>query len=231
MISVIERAINQLPSTLISSSSFLSFPFHPKYTLSQFPHLNSSTSPSLSPSPPPSSTNLATSRNMYPTSSRRLYVALANDPFPTQRGWYHLWQPSQDTRVGSPADAWQWQCGPKGGELGGRAVLIARAARSGRRFRWEAEEGVVVVGFRVSVSVVVVFVGDVVGDVVGVGWFIGVRCVVWEWVVVILSCRDDRSCACFRCGGREGEHRSPNRRVVCPLRQCRKCGQVRRRYC
>ena len=59
--------------------------------------------------------------------------------------------------------------------MGGRAVLIARDERRGRRFRCEVEEGVVDVRF--GVSVMVVLVGDVVGNVVGDDWFIAVN---WE---------------------------------------------------
>lgn len=59
--------------------------------------------------------------------------------------------------------------------MGGRAVLIARDERRGRRFRWEVEEGVVDVRF--GVSVMVVLVSDVVGNVVGDDWFIAVN---WE---------------------------------------------------
>jgi hypothetical protein len=146
---------------------------------------------------------------MYPTSSRRLYVALANAPFPTQRGWYHFRQPSQETRVGSSDEAWQWQCGPRGGELGGRAVLIARGARRRRRFRWEAEEGVVVVGF--GMLVVVVFVGDVVGEVVGDARFIEVNWEVSDWGVY---CRDSFVLGREWCWSRRGPSDSGSLRYL-----------------
>ena len=88
-------------------------------------------------------------------------------------------------------------------------MLIARDERRGRRFRCEVEEGVVFVGF--EVLVVVGFVGDVVGDVVGVAWFIEVNWEVSDWGVY---CRDSFVLGREWCWSRRGPSGSGSLRYL-----------------
>lgn len=54
-------------------------------------------------------------------------------------------------------------------------MLIARAVRRGRRFRWAGPGPGVGLSFEVG--------GDFVGEVLGVGWLIGVNLEVTDWRV------------------------------------------------